>query len=91
MPKPVTPPPRTSGDSDSDVIDITPSPAPKNGHFPNRPRPKKTPHTPQSLKEEPRPVPRPAPSEENTRITAITYTGIHRLYLTDMRETNLIA
>jgi hypothetical protein len=74
MTNPVTPPPQTSGEYDADVIDITPSPAPKHGHFPSRPRPKRI---PQTVKQEPHHVlPHTPPGDVAPPLPAATYEGI---------------
>src|SRR5271170_1181767 len=86
---PVTPPPQTNGDYDSDVIDVTPSPAPKHGHFPNRPRPKRT---PQALKPERHVAPDTPPEDVVNPLPAATYEGISlSLPLTEIRQIHFSA
>lgn len=90
MPHPATPPPRNHAESESDgdldVIEITPSPASKRGHFPpHRPRPKKS---PQSSQVQPDLAPRTPPEEVTVSPTSNEYTGnlIIPARLTESRE-----
>jgi hypothetical protein len=86
----VTPPPQTSGEYDSDVIDITPSPASKHGHFPSRPRPKRT---PQTVKQERHHASPHTPPEDVVQpLPAATFEGISlSLPLTEIRKIHISA